>query len=103
MADTSTKTDGSMGRALILVVEPHIRALERYFLEKAGFSVQFAETGIDALAQVKAQLPQIVISEILVPGLDGLSVCRALKQDPLTRSVKPVDASQLLILLEEQP
>jgi two-component system response regulator MprA len=76
-------------RALILVVErdPHVRALERYFLEEAGFTVDFALDGRAALERARGELPSILVSEILVPGLDGLSVCRALKSDPKTRDI----------------
>jgi CheY-like chemotaxis protein len=77
------------GTVLILVVEhdPHVRALEQYFLERAGYSVEFAANGVHALERARAIIPHIVISEILVPGMDGLSVCRALKEDPATRSI----------------
>jgi two-component system response regulator MprA len=76
-------------RALILVVErdPHVRALERYFLEEAGFAVEFAADGRAALDRARESNPAILISEILVPGLDGLSVCRALKSDFRTRGI----------------
>ena len=76
-------------RALILVVErdPHVRALERYFLEEAGFAVDFALDGKAALDRARRSQPAILVSEILVPGLDGLSVCRALKGDPKTRQI----------------
>ena len=76
-------------RALILVVErdPHVRALERYFLEEAGFAVDFALDGKAALERARRSQPAILVSEILVPGLDGLSVCRALKGDPRTRQI----------------
>jgi CheY-like chemotaxis protein len=89
MTESSSRNGGAKGRALILVVErdPHVRALESYFLERAGYEVQFTDDGVQALAEAKALVPDIVISEILVPGLDGLSVCRALKQDPATRGV----------------
>lgn len=76
-------------RALLLVVErdPHVKALERYFLEKAGFTVEFVEDGLQALRHAQASLPQILITEILVPRMDGLSVCRALKAAPETRDI----------------
>jgi DNA-binding response OmpR family regulator len=76
-------------RALILVVERdlHVRALEKYFLEEAGFDVDLVDDGRAALERARAIGPRILISEILVPKLDGLSVCRALKADPLTRSI----------------
>jgi two-component system phosphate regulon response regulator PhoB len=77
------------GRALILVVEqdPQMRRLERYFLEQAGFAVEFADDGHKGLAAARRLIPDIVVAEILVGGLDGLSVCRALKADPATRSI----------------
>jgi DNA-binding response OmpR family regulator len=77
------------GRALILVVEqdPQMRRLERYFLEQAGFTVEIAVDGKQALEAARQLHPDIVVAEILVAGLDGLSVCRALKADPATRSI----------------
>lgn len=79
----------SNGKAIILVVDrdPHIRELEAHFLDKAGFSVIFAQDGEDALAQARRTLPDIVVTEILVPGLDGLTLCRQLKEDPRTRPI----------------
>jgi CheY-like chemotaxis protein len=74
---------------LILVVErdPHVRALERFFLEQSGFTVEFSEDGESALERARELEPVIVVSEILIPRRDGLSVCRALKQDPATRHI----------------
>jgi CheY-like chemotaxis protein len=75
--------------ALILVIErdPHVRSLERFFLEQAGYAVQFCDDGGAALALARSIRPVIVVTEILIPGLDGLSVCRALKGDPATQSI----------------
>jgi CheY-like chemotaxis protein len=76
-------------RALILVVErdPHVRRLERYFLEEAGFAVEFADDGEKAIELARSLRPAIVIAEILVPKRDGLAVCRTLKSDPDTRDI----------------
>jgi DNA-binding response OmpR family regulator len=75
---------GSGPRAIILVVErdPHIRELEAYFLGEAGYGVEFAADGVAALELTQAIRPDIVITEILVPKLDGLALCRAIKSDP---------------------
>ena len=85
MRNRETKTR----RALILAVERdrHVRVLERYFLEQAGYQVEFCDNGKEALERVKSLHPDILISEILVPQLDGLSVCRAIKADPMTGEV----------------
>lgn len=62
--------------------DPHVRDLEKYFLEKAGYGVAFATDGVSGLEMVQEVRPRIVITEILLPGLDGLSVCRRIKHDP---------------------
>jgi len=77
------------GKAIILVVDrdPHIRDLEAHFLEEAGFSVVFEQVSKNALERAQAIAPDIIITEILVPQLDGLSLCRRLKADPKTRGI----------------
>jgi CheY-like chemotaxis protein len=81
--------DSPAQRALILVVERNtaVQRLERFFLEQAGFTVEFASDGQLALTRAQELCPKIVVTEILVPRLDGLSLCRALKSDPRTSSI----------------
>jgi CheY-like chemotaxis protein len=87
--NSDSSPDKPSPRALILVVErnPAVQRLERFFLEQAGYSVEFASDGVSALARAQELCPKIVVTEILVPRLDGLSLCRALKSDPRTRSI----------------
>ena len=77
------------GKAIILVVErdPNIRELESHFLNEAGYSVEFEQDGHAALVKAQKLVPDIIITEILVPKLDGLALCRQLKADPLTRGI----------------
>ena len=86
---SNLKPPPSDRRALILVVErnPAVQRLERFLLEQAGFSVEFASDGEAALTRARELKPKIVVTEILVPRLDGLSLCRALKSNPQTRSI----------------
>jgi two-component system response regulator MprA len=76
-------------RVLILVVErdPHVRELEAHFLEEAGYAVQFAADGTSALEEARSGSPAVIITEILVPKLDGLALCRALKGDSTTQHI----------------
>jgi len=85
------------GSAVILCVErnPYVRDLETYFLNDAGFGVTFAEDGLEALQLARDVHPTIVITEILVPKLDGLALCRKLKGDPATRDIAVVIFSLL--------
>jgi CheY-like chemotaxis protein len=87
-SDAGLRSGDSKGRqALILVVErnPAVQRLEKYFLEQAGYQVEFTNDGEAALARTRHLKPQIIVTEILVPKLDGLSLCRAIKSDPQTR------------------
>jgi DNA-binding response OmpR family regulator len=81
---TAPATSPETERALVLVVErdPHVRDLERFFLNEAGFTVDFAEDGLSALETVRTRKPAIIVTEIIVPGLDGLALCRKVKEDP---------------------
>jgi CheY-like chemotaxis protein len=83
------KVEGNNGKAVILVVDrdPHIRELEAHFLDEAGFSVVFAQNSEDALGHARRIHPDIIVTEILVPGIDGLALCRQLKADPATRDI----------------
>jgi CheY-like chemotaxis protein len=85
-APVSLSTDT---RVLILVVErnPAVQRLERYFLEQAGYSVEFTNDGLSALERARELKPAILVAEILVPALDGLSLCRAIKADASTSHI----------------
>jgi CheY-like chemotaxis protein len=84
-------------RALILVVErnPVVQQLERFFLEQAGYTVEFASDGMYALERARQLRPRIVVTEIMVPALDGLSLCRMLKSDPKTAHARVLIFSHL--------
>jgi len=73
----------------ILFVErdPHVRALGTQFLVEAGHRVDYAQDGLEALEKIQAHKPDLVVSEILVPKLDGLALCRRLKTNPETRDI----------------
>jgi two-component system response regulator MprA len=61
--------------------------LESYFLNEAGFVVDFAADGVVALERARELRPDIIITEVLVPKLDGLALCRAVKNDPQLRHI----------------
>jgi two-component system, OmpR family, alkaline phosphatase synthesis response regulator PhoP len=79
----------SMIRQSILVVEDEedIRELVSYNLLKEGYQVAGVASGEDALKAVEAKTPDLVLLDIMLPGLDGLKVCRKLKDDPKFASI----------------
>lgn len=72
-----------MNSSKIMVVddETYIVELVKFNLEKEGFKVIVAHNGLSALKLVKSELPDLIILDIMLPKMDGLEVCRALKQD----------------------
>lgn len=69
---------------VVLVVddEEDIRELVRYNLSKSGYNVMAAGTGEEALRIAHEVRPMLVVLDIMLPGIDGLEVCRRLKADP---------------------
>ncbi|GCD12699.1 response regulator transcription factor [Clostridium tagluense] len=67
----------------ILVVddEEHIQELIRFNLEKSGYKVICAGDGIEAIKLVKEQLPQLMLLDLMLPGMDGLDVCKEIRKD----------------------
>ncbi|MBN1909958.1 MAG: response regulator transcription factor [Pirellulales bacterium] len=78
-----------MNNQNILVVEDEeeIRELVRYNLTKAGYAVTGAASGEEALRAIGSTLPDLVVLDLMLPGMDGLSVCKIVKSDPRTRDV----------------
>lgn len=78
-----------MNTKKILVVddEQHIQELIRYNLEIIGFKVQTADSGEEALEQIKKEAPDLIILDLMLPGIDGLEVCKQVKMDENTKSI----------------
>jgi two-component system phosphate regulon response regulator PhoB len=79
----------SMAKEKILVVEDEEDILEllRYNLTKEGYRVTGVRTGENALKAVRSDPPDLVLLDLMLPGVDGLEVCKTLKSDPNTHHV----------------
>ena len=71
------------GRAVILIAERDrsVRELQLFFLNNAGFAVEFADDGQCALDRARLDPPALLITEILIPKIDGLTLCRLVRSD----------------------
>lgn len=78
-----------MANETVLVVddEKDILELISYNLENEGFSVSTVETGEDALDMARDTRPELIILDLMLPGMDGTEVCKRLKQDASTRNI----------------
>jgi two-component system alkaline phosphatase synthesis response regulator PhoP len=81
----------------ILVVddEEDIRELVRYNLTKGGFNVVTAASGEEGLSLAQEIKPCLIVLDIMLPGIDGLEVCRRLKSNAATRTIPVVIISAL--------
>jgi DNA-binding response OmpR family regulator len=72
--------------ARVLVVEDSadIAELIRHYLERAHYTVDQLATGSDVLARVRHTPPDLIVLDLMLPGMDGLLVCQALRRDPAT-------------------
>jgi two-component system alkaline phosphatase synthesis response regulator PhoP len=78
-----------MSQESILVVDDEQAILElvRYNLAKRGYRVLLAETGESALSLGSNDLPDLIVLDLMLPGIDGLDVCRHLKANPQTQHI----------------
>jgi CheY-like chemotaxis protein len=77
------------GPRIVLIAERdrNVRELQRVFLERIGLIPEFADDGLEALERARLARPSLVITEILLPKLDGLTLCRRLRDEPTTAQV----------------
>jgi DNA-binding response OmpR family regulator len=69
-------------RALVIDDEPAIRLLCRVNLQADGIDVDEAPDGMAGIAQARAQLPDVILLDVMLPGEDGLAVAERLRDDP---------------------
>jgi len=74
-------------RITLVEDDPDIAEVLRYNLVKEGFQVEVYTRGDSALAGIRIVPPDLVLLDLMLPGIDGLEVCRLLKRDPRTASL----------------
>jgi DNA-binding response OmpR family regulator len=70
-----------MASALVVDDDPTVGDVVAAYLERAGFEVRRAADGATALALASAEPPDVVVLDLMLPGIDGLEVCRRLRRD----------------------
>ena len=75
---------------LIIEDEEDIRVLVRYNLEREGFSVSEVESGEEGLEAVSRKKPDLILLDLMLPGKDGLQICRELKNNKVSQNIPVV-------------
>jgi two-component system phosphate regulon response regulator PhoB len=78
-----------MTKPTILVVddEEDIRELVSLNLKREGYEILAVETGEEALAEARGRGPELIVLDLMLPGIDGLEVCKKLRADSKTQSI----------------
>src|SRR5215510_14469458 len=74
-------------RVLVVDDEPDLLELVHYNLTKTGYDVACVMSGEEALAHVRSSAPDLIVLDVLLPGLDGLEVCKALRHNSSTAAI----------------
>lgn len=96
MADTCDRVE-KQTKKTVLVVEDSKTQAERlvFFLLDAGYQIMVAENGAEALGKIGEFRPDLILTDILMPVMDGYELCRAIKTNPQTRSIPVILLTQL--------
>jgi two-component system phosphate regulon response regulator PhoB len=76
-----------MKPVLVVEDEKDISDLLEYHLTQAGFSVVTARDGSEALEKAAREGPALILLDLMLPGMDGKDICRALKSNPVTQGI----------------
>jgi phosphate regulon transcriptional regulator PhoB len=76
-----------MGTILVVEDEPDIAELVKYHLDKAGLPARVVADGKQALDLIVREQPALVVLDLMLPGLDGMEICRRLRGSPATRGI----------------
>ncbi len=69
------------GKILIIEDDEHIQELLRFNLQTNGYDVIMASDGLQGLEMARENLPDLILLDLMLPKMDGLDVCRAVKSD----------------------
>jgi len=79
--------DAIKKRIFVIEDDEDILELLRITLSSAGFEVRTSATGSNALAKVKAMQPDLVLLDLMLPGISGFKICESLRSDPTVREI----------------
>ena len=76
-----------MSRILIVEDDRDIAGLVRMYLDKAGHTVEVMLSGADVISRMRQEPPDVLILDVMLPGVDGFTICRALRADTRTEAI----------------
>lgn len=92
-----------MKHILIVDDDPLIQRLFDQFFQSKGFSVTLADSGLSAVLQVKARMPDLIITDVVMPGMDGLALIREVRKEHPEIPIIAISGGQRAVAVNFQP
>ncbi|OIO01764.1 MAG: hypothetical protein COX65_10135 [Elusimicrobia bacterium CG_4_10_14_0_2_um_filter_56_8] len=87
---------------LIIDDDPMVGELSRDLLTDAGYTVTLVQDSLEAIPTIKAQMPRLIVTDIMMPGITGMDICKAVKSDPALKHIKIIVVSGKSYQVEKQ-
>ncbi|MDO8804858.1 MAG: response regulator [Elusimicrobiota bacterium] len=87
---------------VIIDDDPMVGELSRDLLTDAGYTVTLVQDSLEALPTITAQMPRLIITDIMMPGISGMDICKAVKSDPALKHIKIIVVSGKSYDVEKQ-
>ncbi len=87
MSPQETQAERASGRVLVVEDDPHIRELVLLHLGLEGLATDSAGDGTDGLQKARTEPFDLIVLDVMLPGLDGVTVCRAIRREPHLKDV----------------
>lgn len=87
---------------IIVDDDPMVGELSRDLLTDAGYTVTLVQDSLQAIPTIKAQMPRLIVTDIMMPGITGMDICKAVKTDPALKHIKIIVVSGKSYQVEKQ-
>lgn len=82
--------------------DPMVGELSRDLLTDAGYTVTLVQDSLEAIPTIKAQMPRLIVTDIMMPGITGMDICKSVKNDPSLKHIKIIVVSGKSYDVEKQ-
>ncbi|MBI5744611.1 MAG: response regulator, partial [Elusimicrobia bacterium] len=87
---------------IIVDDDPMVGELSRDLLTDAGYAVTLVQDSLQAIPTIKEQMPRLIVTDIMMPGITGMDICKAVKSDPSLKHIKIIVVSGKSYDVEKQ-
>lgn len=87
---------------IIIDDDPMVGELSKDLLADEGYSVMLVQDSLEAIPTIKTNMPRLIVTDIMMPGISGMDICKAIKTDPALKHIKVIVVSGKAFQVEQQ-